>query len=57
MADKEKIVNLFSEIVSKTNKDKKEPEKEPIRASGIGQVIVMGGQNTINIYNPAKQAE
>ena len=57
MADKDKVVNLFSEIVRKATEEKKEVKEKPAGVNRIGQVIVTGGSNTINIYNSEKQPE
>ena len=50
MAKKDKVVDLFQEMVRKAKKEDQK-NKPSMQVSGNGHVFVSGGEPTINVYN------
>ena len=51
MAKKDKVVDLFQEMVRKAKSEEDQKNKPPVQVNGIGHVFVNGGEPTINVYN------
>lgn len=51
MLKKDRVVDLFADMVRQTNRERGEDSKTPKKNKRNGQVVINGGENIVNIYN------